>query len=314
MSSGLTMLNRTEYLLLGDINQKRLQNQSRISRKGSSLEQGIPLHKLRSPLIVHATTEAYLTGRKGALPILLVTLAVVWSSLILLDSIQGMITLETAYSLVGEGISFLVITLWLVQPFILMDTIPADRRRGFDQTILSVLSPEMYLAGKVIGVAGAAILLVLVLSIIFLIGALLIGLMVDSSQLGNILVMFGGTIFLGAVPSILYISAFSVINGALWWDHRYLGMITGMIFSLFGLGITLVSPSANLIFPSGLMAFETIREWFFDAAHIRILRLDNSTLATSFNWLLISLGLTLAQLYLFWGVAKRLFAWKVGRA
>lgn len=314
MSSGLTMLNRTEYLLLGAINQKRPLNKRHAQRSRPSLAHGIPLPKLGSPLIVHAVVESYLIGRKGALPILLVTLAVVWSSLILLDSIQGIITLETAYSLVGEGITFLVIALWLAQPFILTDTIPADRRRGFDQVILSVLSPEMYLAGKVIGVAGAAILLVVVLSIVFLIGALLISLMVDSSQLGNILVLYGATISLGAVPSIIYISAFSVMNGALWWDHRYLGIVTGLIFSLFGLGITLVSPSANLIFPSGLMAFETIREWFFDAAHIHILSLDDSTLAAPFNRLLISLGLTLAQLYLFWEVAKRLFAWKAGRA
>jgi hypothetical protein len=218
-----------------------------------------PLPPLPTRYLSVVTYEAILSLLRGPLPALILVMAAVFLYFLpLVEFFQspepGILLVELTSGLPRSLVYFCLPIL----PFILADTFPSDRRERVDNLMLTTLSPSAYFACKVAGACIAAAGLALVTLLPWLLFLGLVALIGSPEPF----LAFAGILFLGFLPALVYISAMSVLIGALAGYRRPL-VVGGLlvVVAIVLLVVTGNSLLGNILYPSGLMAIETLGAW-----------------------------------------------------
>lgn len=202
--------------------------------------------------------EALLTTLKGVTPILVLMMCIVFSVMLLLSDVIYFDFKNLAFGQASGFPRTLIYFLLPALPFILADTIPADRRAGLDRLMLTTLSPRAYLGGKLLGTCSAVL-------VAFLVGNVPpVLLLIIIALLGSpvYFLAYLGILLTGLLPALAYISAMSVLGGTLARSCRpmCLGgiMVVGVIVLVVVAHNSIIS---NVLFPTGVMAIETFSAW-----------------------------------------------------
>lgn len=201
--------------------------------------------------------EALLAAIGGVIPILVLGMCAMFTCVLpLFDAIHGGIH-ELLSSQVNSPVA-LIYFLFPLLPVILVDSIPHDRRALLDQLILTTISPRAYLGGKALGAC------------VTILGAFLLGnvpvlfLLTIAALIGSFhfLLCYLSILLLGVLPALVYFSVMSVLVGTLARSQRpvFLGglMTIGSIVLLIATHNSIVG---NMLFPTGLMATDTLLAW-----------------------------------------------------
>lgn len=263
-------------------------------------------------LLVYETALAVLGG---IAPILVLTACIALGSITVgPDLLSG-----DRSSLAGQLASFpsaSIYVLVLLLPFVLSDSVPADRRARLDQLLLAAISPQLYLWGKVLGTCAAVVLLALL-------GNLLLLLPAAALLPPAVLLMYGGLLLVGLVPMLVYVSAASVLLGALSGPRRPLFVSAAIAVGFFSLILaTRSTVLGNVLFPSGIMATDTISNqvwewlaaWLFQHEHVHyVYQSSPNELVVLPAWLLLPLLSVAIQVGLATRLVGRLFEREVTR-
>jgi len=202
--------------------------------------------------------EALLLIIQGAIPVFIIIICLVFGIILpLLDFTRGFDFTALIDTVVNSFPRALIYFLFPLLPPLLTHNIPRDRHSNLDQSILATIPHRKYLTGKVLGACVAVILMIMVGNIPVL---LFLGITAFTSST-TIIASYLGSMIFGLLPAMIYISVLSVLGSAV-LNRPYL--LGGLLFiGNIGLLIfTSQSVIANIIFPTGLMAIETIGELF----------------------------------------------------
>ena len=305
----LSQMNDTDRLFVGPpaiARQNRDRPASPLHRL-TSLNKALagPLPPLPARYLSIVAYETILSLLRGPLPALILVMAAVFLYLLpLFEFFQsvdpGALLVELASGLPRSLVYFCLPVL----PFLLADTLPSDRRERVDDLILSNLSPRAYLSFKVTGACIAAAGLALVT---FLPWLIFLGLVALVGTPGPFLA-FAGILFLGFLPALVYISAMSILVGALAGFRRPL-VIGGLlvVVSIVLLVVTGNSPLGNILYPSGMMAIETLGTWLRGEAGIQYDSVLNVRPVVPFPILLLPPLSALAQVFAVWRIVSYRF-------
>lgn len=254
--------------------------------------------------------EALLTIVGGVIPILvLVTCATFIYVLSLFDAIRS--GLEWLFLSQVESLEALIYFLFPFLPVVLVDRIPQDRRVLLDQLLLTAISPREYLIGKAVGACVATLgtfLLGNAPVLLFLTIAALFG----SS---HFLLSYLGILAFGVMPALVYISAISVLVGGLARSRRPV-FLAGLFFA--GYIVLLIathnSVIGNMLFPTGIMAGETLAAWLRQQMSITYSSIEPIRTVVPPFYLFFPILSGILQTGIVWLIVGRIFEQEITKA
>lgn len=276
--------------------------------KGFILPSGALL-VLPSKFLGLVTYEALLTITDGVIPILVFVMCVVSTLLPLFDAVHS--GFEGLLLAQAESPNFLIYFLFPLLPAFLVNRIPHDRQDLLDQLLLTTISPREYLIGKAVGACVAtlgAFLLGNVLPLLLLTIAALFG----SS---HVLLCYFGILTLGVVPALVYITVISVLVGGLVRSQRP-ALVGGMM--VVGYFVLLIathnSVVGNILFPTGIMASQTLSAWLNQQMGIIYSSVEPIRTVVPPFYLFFPVLSGILQIGLVWFIVRRIFEKEITKA
>jgi hypothetical protein len=196
---------------------------------------------------------------------------------------------------------------WLLAfmlPFVIVVTVSSDRRTHIDQLVLAIISPRMYLAGKLLGICGAVVLSTLVACLpgfVFPVFAALSGKPVY-------LAAYLGAVILSALPLFIYVSAWGTLIGMLVPTNRPL--VLGGLYAIGSVVLflgTMENKLGNILFPGGQMAARSISYWLAQTGASNELFRSGDPIIVPLSYLLLPLVSTGLQMILFWFLSGKVY-------
>lgn len=213
-----------------------------------------------------AAYDALIAVFNGTLPIYMLSI-VFFFNLVLLKDVTAITHLPPAY-ITSTGYS-LLFSFFLIPglAFIVSNFVSADRRNNLDDLVLTNLSPKEYLFLKIMGATTVTLFIFLVGSLPVLLHLIYVAFTASTS----FLFAFLAIVTLGIVPTVFYIIAMTILIGAM-LPERFLLAGRGL-FVLLGfvlIGVSFVNIPINFIFPTGIMAVNTLTSWLQEIENITI--------------------------------------------
>ncbi len=255
------------------------------------------------------TYEALLTITDGVIPILVLVMCVVSTYVLpLFDVVHSGFEGLLAQA---ESPNFLIYFLFPLLPALLVNRIPHDRQDLLDQLLLTTISPREYLIGKAVG-ACVATLGAFLLGNVLLLLLLTIAALFGSSY---ILLCYLGILTLGVVPALVYINVISVLVGGL-VRSRHPTLVGGvMVVGYFVLLIaTHNSVVGNILFPTGVMASQTLSAWLSQQMGIIYSSVKPIRTVVPPFYLFFPVLSGILQIGLVWFVVRRIFEKEITKA